>query len=212
MPKGRLPKKPAVLEPSAYQNVCKSPGHSRAEKARYLTDLRHCRGSISEAKLIHDAFCVGRARRGPAAVVLPDEGLGNVVSEAVFVKYTAPAFRVSVAEFQRRVDSLVSYYEKRERGMEPTATERLHALPFIQTRVPARTKGSIWLFQNPTRNRDPFAGVLDEWLGHRLGLNLPAAPETHLTFGFQAGHVDELKRPTFADVGWAVLPQWHWGG
>lgn len=208
-----LPPRPAVLDPVAYDNICNSRGVRSAAKAAYLARLQGCGTDVVCAKATHSSEIAGRARKGLNPTNwLPDEGLGVLVEENNFIKFTAAAFGKSIADFKKQVDRMVSYYEKRIRGEEPTQTERLAAQSFMRARIPARADGSIWLFRHPERKRDPFEGLISEWLGHRLGLNVSPVGEIRLTIGFWAAHTDDARRPTYRDASWAFLPLWDWRG
>jgi hypothetical protein len=213
MPRTTFPPRPSVLDPAAYDNICESGGVRSTGKVAYLSKLQGCGPDILCAKTTHLAEIAGRARKGLKPVkVLPDEGLGVLVEENNFIKFTAAAFGKSIADFKKQVDRMVSYYEKRSRGEEPTQTERLAVQSFMRARVPARADGSIWLFRHPERRRDPFEGLISEWLGHQLGLLISPAGETRLTVGFWAAHTDDARRPTYRDTSWEFLPLWDWRG
>src|SRR5205823_521306 len=128
------------------------------------------------------------------------EGLGMFVEENTFIKFTAAAFAKSISAFRNQLEAMIRYHEKRSLGLLPTETERLATLGFMRTVVPARSDDTAWLFRNPLRKTDAFAGLADDWLGHRLGLNVAVGGETRITFGFAAAHVEDVRRPTFQDV------------
>jgi hypothetical protein len=135
-----------------------------------------------------------------------------LVPENKFIEKTAAAFGRSISNFAKTVDSWVRFHEKRAQGLQPTEEERLATFAFMRAKVPARADGSVWLFRSPSRKRDAFDGIANEWLGHRLGLNLSRKPEVRLTFGFRAGHVSDPRRPTYRDVSWEHMSLWRWNG
>ena len=208
-----LPSRPPCMSPSAYRNVCVSLGVSNRDKRHYLRAMAACANDVSCAKAVHQTEVRGKARTGPRVNdIFPDEGLGVLIEEVAFIKYLSPLFKMSVAKLRHQVNAMISYYEKREAGSPTNDSEMLAAKSFLRTSVPARSDGSIWLFRNPNRTRDPFDGLLNDWLGHRLGLNISATGENRLTFGFLAAHVDDVHRPTFLDTTWEYLEVWHYGG
>jgi hypothetical protein len=213
MTKSHLPLRPLTLGTAAYENVCKSKGVSHKTKTAYLLALAACKKSSRCAKRVHQQQCAGNSRTGPKPKDLdPYEGLGVLVPENKFIEHTAAAFGRFIKDFAKDVDNWVRFHEKRALGVQATETERLATFKFMRAKVPARSFGSIWLFRNPSRTRDAFAGLADPWLGHRLGLNLAPTPEVRLTFGFRAGHVVDPRRPTFRDVAWVHRSLWHWSG
>jgi hypothetical protein len=181
-------------------------------KRRYLKAISACGNDTTCAKAAHADQIVGKARQGREVDLLPDEGLGVLIEETAFIKHISALFGKSIANFRRQVDAMVAYYEKRKRGDTPTDSEKNAAMSFMKTSVPPRSDGSIWLFRHPERKRDAFDGLLNDWLGHRLGLDLSRAGETRLAFGFLSGHVDDVRHPTFFDTTWQYLPLWNWKG
>jgi hypothetical protein len=208
-----FPACPRTLGTRAYENACKSEGVPRNEKIAYLRALTVCGKDLACAKKTHEEHRRGKARTGPKANDLdPYEGLGALVPENKFIERTAAAFGRSIKDFSNDVRNWVQYHEKKARGDVPTETERLVVFKFMRAKVPARKDGSVWLFRNPSRDRDAFKGLADEWLGHRLGLNLSGKRERRLAFGFRAGHVEDPRCPTFRDVEWDYMSLWHWSG
>lgn len=208
-----FPSRPPCLTAVAYENVCKCRGVAIGAKLNYLRAISACGADASSAEAAHKSETKGKARTGPdVADLVPDEGLGVLIEESAFIKYVSPSFGKSVAKFRNLVNAMVAYYEKRESGKAFTDLEKLAALSFMNTPIPPRTDGSIWFFRNPTRARDPFAGLLNEWLGHRLGLDVSASGETRLAFGFLAGHVNDAHHPTFYDTTWSYLKLWDYRG
>jgi hypothetical protein len=212
-PRVPLPTRPAGLDPSAYDSIVKCRGVPSARKREYLLALDACGGNDACSSAAHELQSRGKKRRGPKPKdLLPDEGLGLFVEENTFIKYTAAAFGKSIATFRRQLNAMISYHEKRLAGLPTTESERIATISFMRTAVRARSDGTAWVFRNPSRSSDAFAGLADGWLGHRLGLNVAPSGEIRLTFGFAAAHVDELKRPTFYDVPWNFLPLWDFSG
>jgi hypothetical protein len=207
-----FPPRPPALGTVAYENVCKSRGLKANDKTTYLKALAACGTDVAAAETAHKRQTDAKRRQGPEVTPLPDEGLGILIEINAFVKHIAPLFGMSFGEFAKRVNAMVSYYEKRDRNETPSDTEILATKSFMMTAVPPRSDGSVWLFRNPTRATDAFKGVRDEWLGHRLGLDISASGEFRLTFGFKAGHVDDVRQPTFCDTTWQSLVLWDWRG
>jgi hypothetical protein len=202
-----------VLTAAGYQNVCNSRGVPRGVKSAYLSALGRCRLNTHCAKLEHENRRRRYARRGPVPRDLdPLEGLGVLFPENKFIEKKAAAFGISLARLSKRVDDWVHFHEKRSRGLPTTEAERLATFEFMGARVPARTDGSIWLFQNPARGQNAFDGLADEWLGHRLGLKLPRRRENRLGIGFLAGRTGDPRRPTYRDVSWEHISLWQWNG
>jgi hypothetical protein len=213
MAKAMLPARPPCLTASAYRNVCRCRGVTTAAKSHYLKAISACKKNLTCAKSAHDSQIAGRARIGPIVDdLIPDEGLGVLIEEVAFIKHIAPLFKKSVSRFRDQVNAMLAYYEKRESGAPFTDSEKLAAHSFMNTQVPPRSDGSIWLFRNPNRRRDAFDELLDEWLGHRLGLDVSPAGETRLAFCFLAGHVQDVHRPTFYDTTWTHLTLWSYSG
>jgi hypothetical protein len=208
-----LPARPAGLDPHAYDSILKCRGVRSAKKREYLLALAACAGDDACSSATHEEQCKGKTRKGPnPKAMLPDEGLGLFVEENTFIKFTAAAFGMSIAAFRRQLEAMISYYEKRVAGLPTTESERLATLTFMRTTVRSRSDNTAWLFRNPSRSPDAFAGLADGWLGHRLGLNVAPTGEIRLTFGFAAAHVHGVKVPTFYDVPWNFLPLWDYGG
>lgn len=207
----KLPTRPPTLKPIAYENVCKSRGTSVRLKRDYLAAIAACGNDAGHAEREHSAFVLGKARSGDkVADLLPDEGLGAFVELNNFIKYNARAFSRSIAALRRQTDAMLAYYDKREKGLATTETERLATRSFMNATVPVRADGNVWLFRNPTGHRDAYHGIPERWLAHRLGLDVAASGETRLTFGFAAAHVRDVRYPTFCDTSWLQLPQWDW--
>ena len=212
-PRVPLPTRPAGLDPSAYDSIVKCRGVPSARKREYLLALDACGGDDACSSAAHLLQCSGKTRKGPKPKgLLPDEGLGLFVEENTFIKYTAAAFSKSVAAFRKQLNAMISYHEKRLAGLPTTESERIATIAFMRTTVRTRSDATAWVFRNPSRSPDAFAGLADGWLGHRLGLNVAPSGEIRLTFGFPAAHVDELKLPTFYDVPWNFLPLWDCSG
>jgi hypothetical protein len=213
MPRVPFPSRPPLLDATAYGNISNSTGVPRAAKVAYLSELALCGTDLTCAKAAHATEIAGRARKGlKPKNCLPDEGFGVLVEETTFIKFTAPAFGKSIADFKKMVDSVVSYYEKRKRSESPIESERLAVLSLMRATVPARADGSIWLFRHPERQRDAFQDLDNEWLGHRLGLNVAPRGETRLTIGFWSAHTNDPRRPTYRDASWDFLSLWDWRG
>jgi hypothetical protein len=213
MPVRPFPPAPPVLGVAGYSNVCKSVGVSRGVKISYLKALEKCGLDKAQAENEHKRRCAGNARKGCKPKALdPNEGLGVVVPENKFIEHTAAAFGRSISAFAKDVAKWISYHEKRARGEDPTEDERLVTFAFMRARVPTRSDGSVWLFRNPSRNRNAFLNIGDEWIGHRLGLKLSRKRETRLAFSFRAGHIDDPRLPTYRDVAWEHMELWRWNG
>jgi hypothetical protein len=206
-----LTTKPSVLSDQAYENVCKCRHSPPALKQKYILRMAACGSDDAKAKDEHSRIRVGQLRAGPAPALEPDEGLGALIPETVFVRKTAAAFKMTAAAFKKKMDLWLRYEEKRLLGQKPTESERESATGFLRSRLPARQDGEVWLFRHPERKRDAFDGVTGEWLGHRLGLRLQPG-EVRLTFGFRANHVDNVAEPRFLDATWSYLPLWDWRG
>ena len=207
-----FPDCPPTLAAVAYENVCNCPGVAVGPKRLYLQAIAACGSDAACSETAHAVQVEGNARQGPAVDLLPDEGLGVLIEETAFIKHISPLFGKSIANFRKQVNAMVAYYDKRRRGDSPTDSERAAALSFMRTSVPPRSDGSIWLFRHPESKPDAFDGLLNEWLGHRLGLDLSPAGETRLAFGFLSGHVEDVRHPTFFDTTWRYLPLWNWEG
>jgi hypothetical protein len=193
-PRDPLPKRPASLDPSAYDSILRCRGVRSAKKREYLLALDACAGDDACSSAAHEEQCKGNTRKGlKPKGLLPDEGLGLFVEENTFIKFTAAAFGKSIMAFRNQLEAMISYYEKRVAGLPTTESERLATLGFMRTTVRARSDNTAWLFRSPSRNSDAFAGLADGWLGHRLGLNVAPSGECRLTFGFAAAHVQDLK-------------------
>jgi hypothetical protein len=208
-----LPARPAGLDPNAYDSIARCRGVRSARKREYLLALDACGGDDACSSAAHLLQCRGKKRKGPKPKgLLPDEGLGLFVEENTFIKYTAAVFGKSIAAFRKQLNAMISYHEKRLAGLPTTESERIATIAFMRTTVHARSDDTAWVFRNPSRSPDAFAGLVDGWLGHRLGLNVAPSGEIRLTFGFPAAHVDELRLPTFYDVPWNFLPLWDSSG
>jgi hypothetical protein len=208
-----LPSRPSTLTATAYENVCRCRGVTNRVKSDYLKAIAVCGTDTSCAESAHQNERKGKARTGPIVNdLMPDEGLGVLIEEMAFIKHISRLFGKSVARFRNQVNAMLAYYEKRESGRPFTDSEKLAALSFMNTPVPPRSDGTIWLFRNPNRRRDAFEGLLNEWLGHRLGLDISASGETRLAFGFLAGKVDEVRHPTYYDATWSYLRLWSYRG
>ena len=211
MPK--YPKQPAALSPAAYENIRSCIGIPYADKRTHLLALTACGLDVAAAERIHETARPSRMFRGPAPKKLfAAEGLGVIVLETTFIKFTAGAFGKSIPAFQRQLDLYLSFFDKRDRGMDPSTSEDLAVRSFMNTLVPARADGSIWLFRNPRRTEDAFEGLEDRWLGHRLGLPIASGGEIRLTLGFSAAHAEGARKPTIFDVPWSMLDLWDWRG
>lgn len=208
-----FPSCPPTLDSVSYENICRCQGVGVAQKRLYLAAIASCGTDADCAASQHRKECTGKGRKGRRLrQLLPDEGLGALVEETVFIKYTAKDFGMSVSQFRTMLEQCLSYYEKRDRGATPTESERLSVFSLLRATVPARGDGSIWMFRNPDKESDAYTGIENEWLGHRLGLNVAASGETRLTLGFFAAHVQDPRRPTYCDVTWNFLPLWDWKG
>ncbi|MDH4981878.1 hypothetical protein [Hyphomicrobium sp. D-2] len=205
--------KPAVLDAAAFENIQKCSQSSTTIKEDCLRRLAQCGDDKDKAKTAYNAFIAAHVRQGnPPADLLPDEGLGTLVAELPFVRKTAEALQLSPAVLQRKVDSWLSFEEKR-RGNQPFSEhERADAMAILTLKVPTRQDGGLWLFRNPRRKPNTFDGLLDDGqLPQRLGLILSPG-QTRLTFSFRAAHVSDVRRPKFADATWDYLPYWDWRG
>jgi hypothetical protein len=206
------PARPPTLAPEAYENVRRCRFTPYRQKTAYLRAVRLCGTSLSDARAEHERQRHGELRRGPRpAQLMPTEGLGVLMSRTVFARKTAARFSMSATQFKRHMDAWLNYERKRATHNVPTDTERLSADGFLRSRIPARQDGEVWLFRNPDRNDDAFSGLLDIWLGHRLGLRLRSG-ESRLTFSFQANLVENVAEPRFLDTTWDYLPLWTWEG
>jgi hypothetical protein len=207
-----LPPRPPALTLEEYENVCKCRHTPLSEKRAYLAQIAGCGADRSRAAAVHAIFRRGKLRGGTAPSSLyADEGLGVLVVGGVFVDKTAKAFGMSPRKLRGKFSNWLSYERKRSAGRTPTERERLDAWAFRDANVPTRQDGEIWLFRNPQRKQDAFEGVLDDWLGARLGLILKPG-EPRLTFGFLARSVKNLAEPRFYDATWQYLSNWHWNG
>ena len=207
-----LPAKPAALSLTAYDNVCRSRWTPIDRKRVYLVAIAACGNDTAKAKAEHDLQRKGELRRGSRpSRLLPDEGLGVLMSESQFARKTADKFGMTATKFKKQLDAWLRYHAKRLRGEEPTESERKKADGFLRATIPARQDGEIWLFRHPDRKVDAFEGLLDKWLGHRLGLDIVPG-EVRLTFGFRAAHVQNCTQPRFLDATWGYLPLWDWRG
>lgn len=211
--KRTFPPQPPTLSDTAYENVCKCRYTSDREKISYLAALATCGIDATLAEKTHENLRRGKLRKGgKPALLFPTEGLGVLMSEVSFLGRTASAFRLSPLKFEKSYRKWIEYEMKRAQGEAPTQSEIDVAFMFRKARVPARQDGEIWLFRNPQRKTEAFDGVLDKWLGARLGLDLQPG-ELRLTFGFAAAHVDNPTEPRFFDATWKdFLSKWHWGG
>src|SRR6202035_4011961 len=125
--KAKLPPRPAMLPDQAYENVCHCRHTKATRKRAYLHALAAC-GDIAAASLEHDRQRLGELRKGPApAKLFPDEGLGVLMSESVFVDKTAPLFAMSPLKFKRQLNAWLRFHEKRLHRVAPTEGERLAA-------------------------------------------------------------------------------------
>src|SRR5687768_6345517 len=100
MPRPRLPPRPAALTAEVYENIRRCRGVSFAEKASYLTEMALCGGDLGCAEATHQRLCKAKAHTGLAVKnILPDEGLGVLIEQNNFIKYTSAAFGKSVSDF-----------------------------------------------------------------------------------------------------------------
>lgn len=128
------------------------------------------------------------------------------------MKRTAPMVKKMTAHnLRRKLESWIKYHEKRAAGVAPTDTQRLAAIAFEGSTVSTRQDGEAWLFRNPHRTSDAFEGLVDKWLGHRLGLRILPG-EKRLTLSFRAVYLRRPAVPRFLDATWSYLPLWHWSG
>jgi hypothetical protein len=207
---------PRLFAPQVYDNIFYCRGVTPERKLIFLDAILNC----GDEQYAEDALApqrYGNLRMGPKPPDLyADEGLGVFVDEAIFKKHVAAAFDLSVEKFEEKLNAFLSYHRKRARRENPTETERFEAMSFMTTKVPARSDGSVWLFRNPERDRNAFAGLTglddDEWLAHRLGLDLSRWGPAGLTFSFYRARVEDIHYPTFYDVPWSLLPLWDWRG
>ena len=134
-----LPPRPPTLSRAAYANVRNCRSSSEAQKRIYLEAIARCGLDKSRAEAEHNTQRRGQLRKGPAPTkLLPDEGLGVLTSESVFVRKTASQFSMSAADFKKYLDALLRYGAKRARNQQPTETERLRATSLLRAKVPAR--------------------------------------------------------------------------
>lgn len=214
MPIPPFPPCPPALNAAAYENIKQCVGVSHSDKIKHLTALDACAADLHKAEKAHESLRAGRLLEGANLrdVFDPDEGLGVLVAETTFIKYNAPLFSVSSGEMQNILDNAIAHHSKKQLGIKSTDSERSAAYSIQSAKIPIRSNGIVWLFRNPGRSRDAFDGLIDQWLGHRLGLIIPPSGEDRLTFSFLSARIDTPRRPTFYDAEWRYLPFWHYGG
>lgn len=120
--------RPATLSPIGYENVCCCRHTTVARKRTYLRSIAACAdGTAASAE--HERQRRGELRRGPTPDKLePDEGLGVLMSESVFVDKMARAFGMSTIRLKRELEAWLRFHQS---GSTALLRPKLNGSPLI---------------------------------------------------------------------------------